>query len=203
MGVGDVKALAERAGSSQRAKMLELEALLAKSDQLEKEVEGGSYYGSRTIDQISAGWDAFYRVEDRIEQNELIIREYSQLFLEISSFSSRQEQMREISQPTQIQERGAGVARCESQLVKPLLETGSESTALQQTKPQPQPQQQQLSSSSNNSKRPHYLTLGVKALHSSSSDSRQRKLGWFWWLMQAKRSWSLRRGRRHGSKIWL
>ena len=127
MGVVNVKALAERAGSSQRAKMRELEELLARRDQLETEVEGGFYYGFRTIDQISAGWDAFYRVEGRIGENELIIREYSQLLLELSSFSSRQEQKREISQPTQIQQRGAGMPRPESQLVIPLPETGSES----------------------------------------------------------------------------
>ena len=48
--------------------------------------------------------------------------------------------MREISQPRQIPERGAGVARCKSQLVIPLLETGSESTEQQQ--PQEQLQQQ-------------------------------------------------------------
>ena len=36
MGVVDVKALAERAGSSQRAKMRELEELLARTDQPEK-----------------------------------------------------------------------------------------------------------------------------------------------------------------------
>ena len=59
----DVKALTERAGSSQRAKMRELEELLAIRDQLEKEIEGGFRYGFRTIDQISAGWDAFYRIE--------------------------------------------------------------------------------------------------------------------------------------------
>ena len=47
--------------------------------------------------------------------------------------------MRDISQPPQVPERGAGVARCESQLVIPVLETGSESTAQQQ----PQEQQQQ------------------------------------------------------------
>ena len=42
-------------------------------------------------------------------------------------------------QRSQIQERGAGVARSQSKLVLPLLETGSESTAQQQ----PQKQQQQ------------------------------------------------------------
>ena len=45
------------------------------------------------------------------------------------------------SQRSQIQERAAGVARSESQLVLPLLETGSESTAQQ---PQEQQQQQQF-----------------------------------------------------------
>ena len=48
------------------------------------------------------------------------------------------EQMRDISQPSRVPEREAGVARCESQLVFPLLETGSESIAQQQ----PQGQQQ-------------------------------------------------------------
>ena len=102
----DVKALAERAGSSQRAKMRELEELLAIRDQLEKEIESGFRYGVRTIDQISAGWDEFYGIEGCIEESGLIIREYSQLLLELSSFSSRQEeQMR--PQRSQIQEREA------------------------------------------------------------------------------------------------
>ena len=131
-GVVDVKALAERAESSQRAKMRELEELLAKRDQLEEEIEGGFCYGLRTIHQISAGWDEFYRIEGQIEENELIIREYSQLLLELSSFSLRLEQMRDISQPSQVPERGAGVGRCELQLSIPVLETGSESTAQQQ-----------------------------------------------------------------------
>ena len=51
----DVKASAERAGSSQRAKMRELEKLLAIRNQLDKEIEGGFRYGFRTIDKISAG----------------------------------------------------------------------------------------------------------------------------------------------------
>ena len=121
--------------------MRELEKLIKIRNQLEKEIEGGFRYGFRTIDQISAGWDEFYRVEGWIEENELIIREYSQILLELSSFSSLQEEekMREISQQSQIPERGAGVARCESQLVIPLHETRSGSTAQQQ----PQEQQQQ------------------------------------------------------------
>ena len=53
--------------------------------------------------------------------------------------------MREISQPPQIPERGAGVARCETQLVIPLLETRSESTAQQQS----QEQQQQFETEKN------------------------------------------------------
>ena len=65
----DVKALAERAGSSQRIKMRELEELLAIRDQLEKEIEGSFRYGFQTIEQISAGWDEFYRIEGRIEEN--------------------------------------------------------------------------------------------------------------------------------------
>ena len=141
-GVVDVKALAERARNSQLAKMRELEELLAIRDQLENEVEGGSRYGFRTIDQISAGWREFYRIEGRIEEGELIIREYSQLPFELSSFSPRLEQTRDLCQPSQVPERGAGVARCESQLVIPELETGSESTAQQQ--PQQQQQQQQF-----------------------------------------------------------
>ena len=83
----DVKAFAERAGSSQRAKMRELEELLAIRDQLEKKIEGGVRYGFRTIYQISAGWDKFYRIEGCIKESELIIREYSQFLLELSSFS--------------------------------------------------------------------------------------------------------------------
>ena len=51
--------------------------------------------------------------------------------------------MRDISQPSQVLERGEGVARCESQLVIPVLETGSESIAQQQPQQQPQRQQQQ------------------------------------------------------------
>ena len=133
----DVKALAERAGSSQRANMRELKELLAIRNRLEKEIEGGFRCGFRTIDQISAGWDEFYRIEGCIEESKVIIGKYSQLFVELSSFSSRQEeQMR--SQRSQIQERGAGVARSESQLVLPLLETGSENTAQQQPHEQPQ-----------------------------------------------------------------
>ena len=75
----DVKALAERARSSQRAKMRELEELLGIRDQLKKEIEGGFRYGFRTTDQISVGWHEFYRIERRIEESEIIIREYSQL----------------------------------------------------------------------------------------------------------------------------
>ena len=130
--VMNVKPLAERAGSSQRAKMRELEELLAIRDQLEREIEVGSYYGFRTVDQISDGWGAFYRVEGRIGETELINREHSQLLLGLSSFSLRLEQLRDISQPLQVAERGAGVARCESQLVVPAFEAGSESTAQEQ-----------------------------------------------------------------------
>ena len=42
--------------------------------------------------------------------------------------------MQKISQPTQVQERGGGAARCESQVVISPLEAGSESTAPQQPK---------------------------------------------------------------------
>ena len=73
MGVVNVKELAERAASSQRAKVRELEELLAIRDQLEREIEGGFRHGFRTIDQISAGWHEFYRIEGRIEESELII----------------------------------------------------------------------------------------------------------------------------------
>ena len=107
--------------------------------------------GFRTVDQISAECDAFYRADGRIEENELMIREYSPLLLELSSFSSREEQqMREKSQQSRIQERGAGVARSESQLVIPLLETGSESNAQPRPQPQPQSQQQQQFESGEN-----------------------------------------------------
>ena len=140
MGVADVKAVADRARSSHRARMRELEELLAIRDQLEEEIEGGFRYGFRTMDQISAGWHELYRIEGRIEESELIIREYSQLLLELSSFSLRLERMRGIPQPSQVPERGAVVTRCESQLVIPVLETGSERTAQQQ----PQQQQQQF-----------------------------------------------------------
>ena len=57
----DVKALVGRVGSSQRAKMQELEELLAVRDRLEKGIEGGFCYGSLTINQISGGWGQFYR----------------------------------------------------------------------------------------------------------------------------------------------
>ena len=140
MGVKDVDGLAERAGSSQRAKMRELEELLAIRDKLREEIEGGFRYGFRNMDQISAGWQEFYRIEGFIEESELIIREYSHLLLKLSSFSLLLERTRDISQPSQVPERGAGVTRCESQLVIPVLETGSESTAQQQ----PQQQQQQF-----------------------------------------------------------
>ena len=102
MAVVDVKVLAARARSSQRAKMRELEELLAKRDQLEKEIEGGSRDGFRTIDQISAGWHEFYRIEGRIAESELIVREYLQLLLELSSLSLRLEQTRDIFQPSQV-----------------------------------------------------------------------------------------------------
>ena len=55
----DVKALAERAGSSQGATMPELEELLAMGDELEKYFEVGFRYGFWTIDLISAGLDEF------------------------------------------------------------------------------------------------------------------------------------------------
>ena len=48
------------------------------------------------------------------------------------------------SQRSQVQEREAGVARSESQIVLPLLATGSDSTAQQQPQQQPPPQQQQF-----------------------------------------------------------
>ena len=149
MSVVDVKALTERAGSSQRAKMRELEKLLAIRNQLEKYIEGGFRYGFRTIDEISAGWDAFYRVKGRIEETELIIREYSQPLLELSSFSLRLEQMRDILQPPQVPERGAGVARSGSQLVIPQLETGRESITQPKPPPQQQEQQQQFKTEEN------------------------------------------------------
>ena len=96
MGVVDVNALAVRARSSQRAKMREPGELLAKRDQLEKKYEGGFRYGLRTIPQVSAGWDEFYRIEVQIEENELINRKDTQPLLELSSFSLRLEQMRDI-----------------------------------------------------------------------------------------------------------
>ena len=58
----EVNALAKRVGSSQRAKMLELEELLPIRDQLKKEIEGDFRHGFRTLVQISAGWDEFYRI---------------------------------------------------------------------------------------------------------------------------------------------
>ena len=129
MGVEDVNGLAERAGSSQRAEMRELEELFAIRDKLEKKIEGGFRYGFRNMDQILAGWQEFYRIEGRIEESELIIREYSQLLLELSSFSLLPERTRDTSQPSQVPARGAGVTRRESQLVIPVLETGSSSSS--------------------------------------------------------------------------
>ena len=103
----DVKALAERAWNSQRARMWDLEQLLAIRDQLEKNIEGGFRYGFRTIDQISSGRHELYRIEGRLEENELINPENSQLFLELSSLSSRLgEQMR--SNQSQIQREVSG-----------------------------------------------------------------------------------------------
>ena len=49
LGVVDVKALAAKAGSSQRAKKRELEELLAIRDQLEKGIESGSRNGIRVL----------------------------------------------------------------------------------------------------------------------------------------------------------
>ena len=56
-------------------------------------------------------------------------------------------------QRSQIQERGAGVARSESELVLPLLETGSETTA--QQKPPQQQQKQQFKTEK------HWMELGT------------------------------------------
>ena len=55
--------------------MQELEELLARRDRPEKNLEGGFCCGFRTLDQISAGWDLFYRLERQIEQSKLIIRD--------------------------------------------------------------------------------------------------------------------------------
>ena len=112
---------------------------LAIRHQLEKEIEGGFRYGFRTTYQISAGGDEFYGIEGCIGKSKLITCEYSQVLFELSTFSLQQEQMREISQPPQIPEREAGVARCESQLVIP-LKTGSESIAEQSQEQQEQQQ---------------------------------------------------------------
>ena len=105
-----------------------------------------------SIDQISAGWHEFYPIEGRIGEGELIIHEYSQLLLELSSFSLRLEQIRDISQPSQVPERGAGVARCESQLVIQCLRLGVRAL---------------LSSSRS------------RRSSSSSSSSRKRKVSWW------------------------
>ena len=40
-----------------------LKGLLTLRNQFEKEIEGGFRYGFQTIDQISAGWDKFYKNE--------------------------------------------------------------------------------------------------------------------------------------------
>ena len=85
--------------------------LFAIQDQLEKETECCFRYGFRTVHEILAGWDEFYRMEDCIEESKLIICEYSQVLLELSSFSIPQRQMREISRQPQLPENGASVAR--------------------------------------------------------------------------------------------
>ena len=56
--------------------------------------------------------------------------------------------MRKVPKQGQIQERGAGVARSESQRVIPQLETGSKSTAQPQPPP-PQQRQRQFESEEN------------------------------------------------------
>ena len=112
----DVKVLAEKAGSSQSAKMRYLEELLAIQDHLKTEIEGGFCYGFQTIDLVSAGWDEFCRIEGYIKESDT---HHSRLL----ATSSRALKLL--------------VARCESQLVYPVLETGSENNAPQQ------PQQQQ------------------------------------------------------------
>ena len=86
MGVMGVNALAERAGSSQGAKMRQLEELLARRDQLDKKIEDGFSFGFRTIDQISTGWDEFYRIENQIKDTKLIICKYSQVLLGLYCF---------------------------------------------------------------------------------------------------------------------
>ena len=45
----------ERAGSSQQDEMRGLEKLLARRDQLEKQINDGFRYGFQTIDQVHAG----------------------------------------------------------------------------------------------------------------------------------------------------
>ena len=92
MGVVGVKALAKRAESPQRVKMRELEKLLAMRNKLEEEIEGDFRYGFRTTDQTSAGWVELHQIEGCIEESNLVISENSQVLLELSSFSSRQEE---------------------------------------------------------------------------------------------------------------
>lgn len=57
VGVVVVKALdmARRAGISPRAKMQELEELLARRGELKKHIEGGLYSGFRTLNQNCSG----------------------------------------------------------------------------------------------------------------------------------------------------
>ena len=160
--------------------------------------------------------------------------------------------MREISHPTKIQQRGAGVARSESKLVIPLLETGSESTAQQQQQQQQQQRQQQHFETGENwmvvgacrdeveletrgEEQEELLQLPLKQQQQqlqppatrlpvwtsqlviplletgSESTAQQQPQGQQQqfetkgqqWLMQAKILWSLRRGRRDDSTVWL
>ena len=52
-----------------------------------------------------------YGIERRIEESKVIVCRYSQVLLELSSFSIQHAKILEISQPSKMQEKAAGVAR--------------------------------------------------------------------------------------------
>ena len=82
------------------------------------------------------------------------------------------------------------MARCESQLAIPVLETGSKSTAQQQ----PQEQQQQFQAKEN------WMVFGDcrDEVERETREKEQEKH-----LQLSPKQQQLRRGRRDGSKIWL
>lgn len=58
--------------SFKRAKMQKLEELLARQTRFKRYIEGGFCYGYRTLDQIDAGWDLFYRLQNQMGELALV-----------------------------------------------------------------------------------------------------------------------------------